>query len=237
MTNILRNGSFENGWTDYNESIQIPNDWDARWADADTPNPYSSDPWNEFVAPEIVHKLRHQLPEDEQDLFILDGDTTLKIFKGYGAFCAELTQPLHLEPGMYTFTVRVFGDLVAYYDNGRKYWAADPNSGLLRFVLNGHAYEDTHSITPAMWNLYSLEFAADGDTSIGVQVMFPFALANSGIFVDAWSLRKVTGPPEGECRGHPREEYARTYHVLPRDATWPQASAVFKAEGFQNART
>ncbi len=218
MMNISINGSFENGWIDYNESIQIPAGWLARWADVDTPNPYSSDPWNQFVAPEIVHKLRHQLPEDERDLFVLDGYAALKCFKGYGAFCLELTHPLILEPGVYTFTVRVFGDLVAYYDNGRKHWAADPNSGLLRFVLNGHAYEDTHIITPAMWNLYSMEFAADGDTSIGVQVMCPFALQNSGVWCDAWTL--VKSPSEGQCRGAPREEYQRIYYVFPGNARW-----------------
>ena len=41
MTDIDINGSFENGWTDYSESIQIPNDWQVRWANEDTPNPYS----------------------------------------------------------------------------------------------------------------------------------------------------------------------------------------------------
>lgn len=237
MTNVLRNGSFEGGWfhPDGIPEIQNPDDWVMRWADADTPNPYSDDDWNRFVRPEVRVLSRQFLPEDEQDLFILDGSQTLKVFKGYGAWCLEMVQPLHLEPAMYTFTVRIFGDLVAYYDNGRKHWAPDPNSGLLRFVLNGHAYTDTHSITPGMWNLYSMEFAADGDTSIGAQVMCPFALENSGIFADAWTL--VKSLPEGQCRGYPRKQYARTVNVLPHDATWKQASEIFRREGIVGKQT
>jgi hypothetical protein len=233
--NILQNGSFENGWTDYNASIQVPTSWHVRWADADTPNPYSSDPWNKFVSPEIVHKLRDQLPPNERDLFILDGDTTLKTFKGHGAFTVELSQTLTLDPGMYAFTMRVFGDLVSLYADGRKYWAADPNSGLLRFVLNGHVYDDTHSITPGIWNLYSMEFAADGETSVGAQIMCPFALANSGVWLDALALQKVY--QIDTSRGAPREQFKRTYHVLPREATWNQAREVFNRAGFQDGQT
>ena len=84
--NLLKNGSFELGWVD-DGNRQIPNGWNFGF-DEDTPNPHDPNPWSEFGAPElrVLTVGPGQLPEHERDLFILDGDYTLKIFRGRGAW-------------------------------------------------------------------------------------------------------------------------------------------------------
>ena len=58
--------------------------------------------------------------------------------------------------------------------------------------------------------------------------MCPFPLKNAGIFADKFSLVKLDDPPE-EQRGAPREQYARVYHVISREATWEQAQEIFSS--------
>ncbi|MHC4230941.1 MAG: hypothetical protein ACYSW0_26195, partial [Planctomycetota bacterium] len=94
------NGSFENGL----------DSWVFEWFTVD--NPISSDSWNQFVEPEIrvLHAL--DLPASERDVFILDGEYTLKIFKGHGAWYGRLTQTLELDAGRYRFVAQLWPDLV-----------------------------------------------------------------------------------------------------------------------------
>jgi hypothetical protein len=192
MTNLLANPSFELGWRQVGD-CQLPHEWDFWFADADTLNPYDPAPWSQFVQPEARTLNRIYLPPEEQDVFILDGDYTFKVFKGSGAWYMRMEQVLFLEPALYEFKPRVFGDLVKAYNGKDKVWAddADGRDGLLRFTLNDHAY-DWNPIVPGEWTQSTLEFAAEGDTTLGVEIMCPFALKNSGIFADDWSLTKVS---------------------------------------------
>jgi hypothetical protein len=238
MSNLLRNGSFEGGWHHPGglPELQIPNDWSFWHAGSEVQNPHSSDTWNRFVRPEVRVLPSLQLPEQERELFILDGNQTLKIFKGNGAWFGRLSQTLQLERGTYTLTVKMYADLIKGYDNhGRKIWADDPQGrdGLLRFKLNDHTY-DFKSLRPGEWNTFTQEFAADAETKVAVEVMCPFALTNCGVFADGWALEQVAVPiPSG--RGAPREQYARTVNVLPAEATLEQAATVFK-EAWQRGR-
>ena len=204
IDNYLLNHSFENGWRHVNniQEIQIPNSWDIWFTDVTgtyktfsinlerigdyIPNPHDSAPWSEFVRYEMRILPRNQLPQHEQDLFILDGDYTNKTFKGFGAWFGGLFQSLSLEQGLYKLTVKVFADLVASYSNGEKVWATDPLSGLVRFN-NG----DFESLTAGEWNILEYEFEGNGLTDLNIDFMLPFALHNSGLFMDDWKLERI----------------------------------------------
>jgi hypothetical protein len=211
---------------------QIPADWLFWYSTIE--NPYSDDEWNRFVPPEVRTLPAAQLPEHERSLFILDGTQTLKIFKGNGAWNSGLKQTVSLDLGTYRFTVNVFGDLVkGHTPDGAKIWADDPSGldGLVRFVINGKTY-DWSKLIPGKWCEYSITFRAaagpngHGHNEVGVEWLCPFALKNSGIFADAWTLVHVPTPPQ---RGRPREDYERTVNVVPTGATEEDALAIFKA--------
>ncbi len=236
----LYNPSFENGWIDIDAEIQQPSEWKIWYAEEDVQNPHDSSSGAVFRKPEIVHILRRQLPEEEQDLFILDGDTTLKMFKGMGSWYGGLSQTVSLDRGMYKFTVNIYGDLIKGYDeDGNKIWADDPQGrdGLFTFGLWDHLNEgETQSIIPGQWNEFDIDFWADKvSTKLEIAIMCPFPLKNAGIFADNFSLVKLDDPPE-EKRGDPRVQYERTYYVFPQDAAWEEYQGLVKTQ-FMERRT
>jgi hypothetical protein len=118
FTQLLRNGSFEEGWTDLTVSIQKANYWDISWIqpgqaiydDAELAN----------STPEFNHKLASQLPEIERpcqpEALILDGQTTYKIF-WHGKWGGELRQTVGgLTPGQQVkLTAPIWLDTVEDY--------------------------------------------------------------------------------------------------------------------------
>ncbi len=226
--NIDINGSFELGWIDIDGEIQQPNNWIVWYAEEEVDNPFDSTPGAVFRKPEMVHVLKHQLPPDEQDLFILDGVTTFKMFKDSGSWYGELSQVVTLDKGKYQFTANIFGDLIKGYDDDNKIWADDPEGrdGLLTISAGDQHGRVWRIIVPGQWNEFDIEFEANGETKLDITIMCPFPLDNAGVFLDDFSLVKLDDPPE-ECRGAPREQYERTYILLPQGlgADWWQAAA------------
>ena len=103
---MLKNGSFEAGWTDIDvEGItrnQQPFFWDVGWLWPGEKLYGSED--KATAVPECVHKHRDQLPHSEHPgqpgALILDGVYVYKIFHGHQPFGAELSQVVRgLEPG------------------------------------------------------------------------------------------------------------------------------------------
>jgi hypothetical protein len=226
---MLTNPSFEDGWYHPGDvaELQIPNGWLFWYADdPEIENPYSDDDWNQFVRPEVRVLPREHLPEEERELFILQGDHVLKLFKGRGAWYGGILQWLELEPrSTYRFTIKVYPDLVKEYIKGRKVWADDPQGrdGMLCFLVDNTVHRWNH-LNPGEWNILSIEFTAPAERfQLGVDFMCPFALTNSGLFCDDWSLEQITAP-----RGAPRDQYTRVVNVLPNTATLEQALTVFK---------
>ncbi len=225
----LYNGSFENGWTD-DSNRQIPTGWNF-WYSESTPNPHDPNPFSKFGAPElrVLTVGPGQLPEHERDLFILDGDYTLKIFRGMGSWYGGLSQVVTLDKGKYQFTANIFGDLIKGHDSSGKIWADDPQGrdGLFSFGIDDHWISEPRVIVPGEWNEF-LEgwYDLEGDVKLQIAIMCPFPLKNAGVFLDKFSLVKLDDPPE-ECRGAPREQYERTYILLPQGlgADWWQAAA------------
>jgi hypothetical protein len=215
MTNLLRNPSFEGGW--YHPSnipeLQIPKEWEFWYADANTPNPYDPAEHSRFVRPEVNHKSRAQLPPEEHDKFILDGEWTLKVFKGNGSFFCSLGQSLALKPNTtYQLNIRGHADVVDHWEDSTKIPAADPNSCLMRASYEydtGRSFSEWVSLAGTEKSLapfaYSHTFKTTGDEFhyLGVEFMCPFPVANNGLFLDKWELVEKVVEPEPEPEPEP----------------------------------
>lgn len=105
--NELENGGFEEGWTDLppnpgNQINQQPNSWTLTWVEIGQPLYDDPNTLADGIC-ECVHKLKDQLPPNEQpgglNALILDGETTYKLFHGGARFGSELRQVVNLPPG------------------------------------------------------------------------------------------------------------------------------------------
>ena len=121
--NWIANGSFEDGWSDLPpvEGFLInqnPNGWELSWLERgeevwDLRTIHPDDPIVGIVSgvAEMIHKLSHQLPPDEQlggpKALILDGSAVYKMFHRGAAFGSQLTQTVQLPAGTYRLTVPV----------------------------------------------------------------------------------------------------------------------------------
>ena len=195
-SNLLPNPSFELGW--YHPGgipeLQIPNQWRFEWDEGE--NPLDPDPWNNFVRPEVRVLPGDLLPIYEHDLFIWNGNYTLKVFKREGSISFRLLTEVALPAGSYEFEIQLFPDLVTDYDaNGDKIWAPDPLSGEVRLIVGGAS---------GIWMLpvfgqkntfvHSFDLPSySGQVLIGVAIRGRWAILNNGWFLDNWTLRRVGG--------------------------------------------
>ena len=189
--NYLPNASFEQGWYHIDDipELQIPEGWQFTYAAGE--NPLDPDPWNVWVRPETRVLPSAFLPPDEHDLFIWDGNQTVKVFKGSGSISFDLTTTLFLQPGTYLLVINVFPDLVVGYDNGQKIWAPDPLSGEVKLIAgNGttgwmlpqfgqkNRFETTFTVTTPQ------------NVTVGAAMRGRWAIENNGWFMDDWGLYK-----------------------------------------------
>lgn len=219
--NMITNNSFEGSWwhKENKPEYQIPVDFDIEVQVGEN----EFDPEHgDYVEPEIRVLPREQLPEDEQDLFILEGDQTVKIFKSQAPIKVSFFTTVDIEnPGIYTLEVPVFPDLVMRYENGVKVYADDPFAGMIRLVRDGHRGD---WILPAfgLWDImvFDLQFDEPAENVVlGVELHSPFPLLNNGWFTDQWVLRKTSDI-------YNERQYKRVVHLLPQDISvieWEQA--------------
>lgn len=190
--NHLPNPSFEGGW--YHPGgvpeLQIPDEWTFTYEEGD--NPLAPDEWNKWVRPEVRVLPSEFLPPHEHDLFIWDGDQTLKVFKGYGSISFELSTAVTLPPGTYIFEMHVFPDLVVDYQNGEKVFAPDPSSGEVKLEAGG---QSTGWMLPIFGekNRYRLSFSVIQPSSVTMTAAFRgrWAIRNNGWFMDDWGVYKI----------------------------------------------
>jgi len=190
--NMLMNPSFEEGFylPGGVKELQIPNDWGFWYADESIPNPYDSEPWSVFVRPEVRTLHRGLLPPDEQPLFVLDGDYTLKIFKGSGSIYHGLAQVM--PRGKWEMHVKVFPDLITGYDaDGGKIFATHPDSCIVWVEVDGVRVGQEQRPAAGAWQELVFELDLPGDSAVAILFMQPFALNNNGLFLDDWELREV----------------------------------------------
>ena len=188
--NLLPNPSFEQGWYHQDDlpELQLPDKW--QFAYAEGKNALDPDPWNEWVRPETRVLPSAFLPPDEHDLFIWDGDQTVKIFKGSGAISFELTTAVSLTPDTYILEINVFPDLVVGYDtNGQKIWAPDPLSGEVKLIAGNGT---TGWILPTFGekNRLRTTFTVSKAQTVvvGAAIRGRWAIQNNGWFMDDWWL-------------------------------------------------
>jgi hypothetical protein len=190
--NVLPNGSFEGGWYHTNGigELQTPNDWVFEWDEG--PTGFGDQSWDIWVRPEMRVLSRPFLPPSEHNLFIFDGEQTIKVFKGNGAISYRLTTNVNLQPGTYIFEINIFTDLYVDFSNDQKIWANDPFAGEIRFIAPGGG---TGWFGPSYGkkNTFTHAFTITEAQSVrlGVGIRGRYAIANNGWFLDDWSLQKV----------------------------------------------
>jgi hypothetical protein len=200
---VLINGDFESGW--YHPGgvaeLQIPNDWVFWFATQEDENPIDANEWSKFVRPEVRVLSKDYLPPEEWSQFIVDGNQTVKVFKGSGSIYFSFVQGINnLSAGQYALRLPVFADLVKdYTENGEKIWANDPNGmdGRIRITDNGETLLDWYTLTPGIMNTILTSFSAIEGSShtLAVEIMAPYALKNNGFFIDGWTLTKTDVVP------------------------------------------
>jgi hypothetical protein len=189
---VLPNGSFEEGWYHTNgiSELQTPNHWVFEWDEG--PTGYGGQSWDVWVRPEMRVLSRAFLPPQEHELFIFDGEQTIKIFKGAGAISYRMYQDVALEPGTYIFEINLFADLYTDYGDNGKVWATDPFAGEIRFITPDGgtgwfppAYGRRNTFT------HAFTITETQTVRVGAGIRGRYAIANNGWFLDDWSLQKV----------------------------------------------
>ncbi|MCB8976937.1 MAG: hypothetical protein H6657_05865 [Ardenticatenaceae bacterium] len=187
--NLLANGSFEGGWYHPNGTpeLQIPEGWQFTFAEGT--NTLDPDPWNVWVRPEVRVLPSAFLPPAEHDLFIWDGDQTVKVFKDSGAISFELTTAVFLQPGTYLLVINVFPDLIVGYDNGQKIWAPDPLSGEVKLIA-GNGTTGWQLPTFGQKNRFQTTFTVTQPQTVvvGAAMRGRWAILNNGWFMDDWGV-------------------------------------------------
>jgi hypothetical protein len=230
--NQLANGSFEAGWKDEG-SAQVPNGWAYWYARRTFSNWIDSSVAAKFSAPEVRHLTRDDLPESEHDLFFFDdSDTTLKIFAPKYKTCwAALRQAVDVPAGLYRLTIPLFPDVINKKEDGEKKPAPDPQSGMMRWIINDWARHDNpdgwFTMQPFLephWYTKFFEWPG-GELVVGAEWVFPHPLGkdggSAGIFTDAWELIRV-----GDIEPPENEKYERVVHLLPQEVTADEVAEV-----------
>ncbi len=236
---MIKNGSFENGWTDLTSEIQQPNDWTVVW----TNGVPTYDNWM-TCSPEVVHKSKNLLPPEERNVYVKDGDWCLKVFASYRAINVNIKQQIDLSPGLYRLSVYAFVDTFQW-DNGKK--PPNPNNEAMKraarlglYVGDQVRWFDESNTKNWYINGHDLsaEFAITrgGSYDVGFEMWNPWPISNNGWFIDRTELIQVEGNPIPSGRGSPREQYERAYILMPPDydKDWVMAAAEARWDTHRN---
>lgn len=186
--NLLPNPSFEGDWYFYlyNE-LQVPEGWQL--ATDEGPNTLEPGAGGLFNRPEVRVVPAPDLPPAEQALFVIEGNKTVKAFKGGAPTSFSLFTDVALPPGNYRMTVRFFADTVAAYDGGQKTYASNPLAAEVRILVDngGMAWQGVQS---GQRNTVTFDFTVSEARTVRVGASFRnrFVMANNGWFLDDWSL-------------------------------------------------
>jgi hypothetical protein len=193
--NLLPNPSFEGDRYFYNgvQEWQIAEDYSL--AVDEGPNTLEPGDKGVFIRPEVRVLASASLPPAEQDQFILDGDKTIKIFKGGAPIHYAIYTDVPLAPGRYRFTARFFPDVVSVYENGHKVWATNPLAAEVR-VIHDAGGTGWIPVTSGQPGSVFYDFTVDTNRTVrlGADFRNRFVNHNNGWFVDHWTLEKLETP-------------------------------------------
>jgi len=188
----MPNGSFEEGHYNQNgvPELQLPNKWRLEWDEG--PTGLGNESWDNYVRPEARVLSTAFLPPHEHNLYIYNGQHTVKVFKGSGAVSIRLLTDVTLEPGTYVIEAKMFADIVQGFENKQKIWASDPSAAEFQFIVgNGGTFWTYQNF--GQINVHNFTFTVDEPQTItvGIALRGRYALSNNGWFIDDLSLRLV----------------------------------------------
>jgi hypothetical protein len=218
----MKNLSFEDGWYDLSASNQIPKHWKFQY---DGARPESN----------IKHKL--QLPEDERDLFITDGEYCLKVFSSQ--------RPCHwtLEQNVDASSLEVSFDIFVDVFNwqGEKVKPGDPWAARVRIALVERGKDvwskdidwvEFNASNTENFYLYPQTFNAKLNSSsesskLVLRVDCKWGLDNNGVFIDNFVISDEDNSEEVPEEPPEEVDYKSIMLVLPQDATKKQLQEIF----------
>ena len=190
--NLLRNASFEEGWKTVEFGNQRPNSWELNWVQPGEPLYDSSDLATGIG--ECVHKLKDQLPPDEQpggaNALILDGVVTYKVFSAAQAFGTQLSQTVSgLEPGA---LMRLSVPLRLHH-----YGEVDPHGAEAGVWFDDLGdWSNVEDMGNRKWCKHELVLPVPEDGSVDITVRFKSKYPNTkDFFMDDFRLLPASEPP------------------------------------------
>jgi LysM repeat protein len=188
--NILPNGSFEEDWY-YFQGVsewQLPNGWSMSVNEGTNPEGSGG----RYFRPEIRLLSRAHLPPEEQNMFVFDGDKTIKAFKGHAPTHFSIFRDVTLEAGSYRFSISFFPDSVWGYADNAKVYNGDPLSAEARIIVGdgGTGWAGTNV---GNRNTVTYDFTIDTAQTVRLGGAFRnrFEQSNNGWFIDNWSLQRL----------------------------------------------
>ena len=259
---VVSNPGFEGGWwrktytgQEWGE-IFVPQDWVAWWREG-LPVPHDPQNLNGYGRPEM-QVINAEPPFLEPPRIYAD-QRALKFFTFYRIHDAGVYQTVTTIPGAtyrLTFHAHAWSnpedDAYASADAPGAFYALAGTAGLsdaqrnFTFMAGVDVEGRSDPFLPTIqwgqgahiYNVYaavpSLTFTSTGASTTIIlrsNVLWPFK--HNDAYMDAVTLEVVETPVE--CYGEPREDYQRTYNVIPSDATEERAVAIF-LEGWRRGR-
>ena len=190
--NLLPNPSFEEGWYFFNgvSEWQLPNGW--LMSVDEGPNNLTPGSGGRFFRPEIRVLARADIPPAEQNLFLFDGQHTIKAFKGDAPTSFAIFTDVNLQPGTYRFAANFFADSVTGYSGNQKIFNGDPLSAEYRIIHNNGGTGWTSAPAGNKSSpVYEFTVTESGPVRLGVAFRNRYSQSNNGWFIDDWSLFAV----------------------------------------------
>ena len=188
--NLLPNGSFEEDWYFFQgvSEWQLPNGWSMSVNEGAN----SSGSGGLYFRPEIRLLSRPDLPAAEANLFVMNGNKTIKAFKGDAPTNFAIFRDVALQPGTYRFSIRFVPDSVFGYSGGEKVYNGDPLSAETRIIV-GDGGTGWAGSNVGNQNTVTYDFTLDAAQTIRLGGAFRnrFEQSNNGWFIDDWSLQKL----------------------------------------------
>ena len=209
--NWIVNGSFEDGWSDLPpvEGFLInqnPNGWTLSWLERgeevwDLRTIHPDDPIVGVVSgvAEMIHKLSHQLPPDEQlggpKALILDGSAVYKMFHRGAAFGSQLTQTVRLPAGAYRLTVPVQLHWHENLDPDDPTWDTYTAESGVWVLFDGQqtgGWATARDMGDRQWYTHTVEFQLDEETDVEVLLRVKSIYwSPKDFFIDAVTLEQI----------------------------------------------
>ena len=193
VANLLQNPSFEEGWTDSDAytTTQNPKGWTVEWnIGPGFPNPHGG---QTYLLGECVHKSKAMLPPSERDVFVSDGDWTLKLFAGDRSFWARLKQTIDLPAGRYQLATPVWVD--CYRWSGFKDYAVEPWQAETMVKANGREVKPwSLMVSGTRARPVTVFDHPGGPCALAVHFRCNWAISNN-LWLDGWTLERVAVTP------------------------------------------